>query len=179
VQGCKVNQHRQPKLTCTRILQWADVHRQETEQWPSSHSGRVRRIEGETWDRVDSALRRGARGPPGGSSLAQLLADRRGARNPAGAWRFQNNKLIKTELCSMKLSKARVVVTYCKQSDCDSASRHSGQVCSMFGGMDRLRKLGLAELTIPDKPQSKNQKMRITEKGRARLAEEWTSMTSL
>jgi ATP-dependent DNA helicase RecG len=38
--------------------------------------------------------------------------------------------------------------------------------------MDRLRKLGLAELTIPDKPQSKNQKLRITEKGRAWLAKE-------
>jgi hypothetical protein len=82
-QGCKVNQHRQPKLTYTRILQWADVHREETEQWPNSHSGRVRRIPGETWDRVDTALRRGARGLPGGSSLAQLLADRRRVRNPA------------------------------------------------------------------------------------------------
>ncbi len=36
--------------------------------------------------------------------------------------------------------------------------------------MERLRNLKLAELTIPDKPQSKNQKMRITKTGRAWIA---------
>ncbi len=35
--------------------------------------------------------------------------------------------------------------------------------------IDSLRNLGLLELTIPDRPQSKNQKMRITRQGRARL----------
>ena len=37
--------------------------------------------------------------------------------------------------------------------------------------MDKLRKVGFTELTIPDKPQSKNQKMRITQRGRTWLAE--------
>ena len=36
--------------------------------------------------------------------------------------------------------------------------------------MERLRNVKFAELTIPDKPQSKNQKMRITAAGRAWLA---------
>ena len=36
--------------------------------------------------------------------------------------------------------------------------------------LERLRQHGLAELTIPDKPRSRNQKMRITEKGKAWLA---------
>jgi ATP-dependent DNA helicase RecG len=36
--------------------------------------------------------------------------------------------------------------------------------------MERLRRLGLAELTIPDKPQSKNQKMQITTAGLAWIA---------
>ena len=36
--------------------------------------------------------------------------------------------------------------------------------------MEQIRRLGLAELTIPDKPQSKNQQLRITDAGRARLA---------
>jgi len=41
----------------------------------------------------------------------------------------------------------------------------------LYKAIDHLRNLGLVELTIPDKPQSKNQKMRITESGRAWLAE--------
>lgn len=36
--------------------------------------------------------------------------------------------------------------------------------------LERLRSLELIELTIPDKPRSRNQKMRITEKGKAWLA---------
>jgi len=35
--------------------------------------------------------------------------------------------------------------------------------------IDSLRNIGLIELTIPDKPQSKNQRMRITRQGRAWL----------
>jgi ATP-dependent DNA helicase RecG len=40
----------------------------------------------------------------------------------------------------------------------------------LYKAIDHLRKLGLIELTIPEKPQSKNQKMRITGKGHAWLA---------
>ena len=36
---------------------------------------------GETWLAADMALRHGRRGLPGGSSLAMLLADKRGVRN--------------------------------------------------------------------------------------------------
>jgi hypothetical protein len=39
---------------------------------------------GETWQRLTQALERGQRGLPGGSSLRQLLAQRRGYRNPKG-----------------------------------------------------------------------------------------------
>jgi hypothetical protein len=46
-------------------------------------------------------------------------------------------------------------------------SKRSGHLSK---AMERLRKRGLAELTIPDKPQSKNQKMRITEAGQTWLA---------
>ena len=35
----------------------------------------------------------------------------------------------------------------------------------LFKAIDHLRKLRSIELTIPNKPQSENQKMRITEKG--------------
>jgi ATP-dependent DNA helicase RecG len=40
----------------------------------------------------------------------------------------------------------------------------------LYKAIDHLRKLGFIELTIPEKPQSKNQKMRITGKGHAWLA---------
>jgi ATP-dependent DNA helicase RecG len=46
-------------------------------------------------------------------------------------------------------------------------TRRSGHLSRVT---ERLRRLGLAEFTIPDKPQSRNQKMRITEAGRAWLA---------
>ncbi len=46
----------------------------------------------------------------------------------------------------------------------------SGRSGHLKKAMERLRKLGLAELTIPDKPQSRNQKLRITENGKAWLA---------
>lgn len=38
-----------------------------------------------------------------------------------------------------------------------------------YKSIDRLRYLGFIDLTIPDKPQSRNQKMRLTEKGKAWL----------
>ncbi len=75
--------HARRPLTVTRILRWADAHHEETGEWPNGHSGPVRHVRGETWDHVDSALRSGLRGLAGGASLARLLADRRGVRNPA------------------------------------------------------------------------------------------------
>ena len=46
----------------------------------------------------------------------------------------------------------------------------SGRSGHLKKSLERLRRFGLADLTIPDKPQSRHQKMRITEKGRAWLA---------
>jgi hypothetical protein len=69
-----------PPLTVEQILLWADYHRQQTGDWPSGKSGSIPGT-GETWMGVDQALRAGCRGLPGGSTLAQLLAEHRGKRN--------------------------------------------------------------------------------------------------
>jgi hypothetical protein len=68
-----------PELTEERILSWADRHRQTTGAWPRVKSGLVAGADGETWGAVDSALTRGCRGLPGGTSLAKLIAARRKA----------------------------------------------------------------------------------------------------
>src|SRR5262249_12317852 len=72
-----------PEFTIDRILAWADAHRGSTGAWPSAHSGKIQAAPTDTWLAVDKALRVGRRGLPGGSSLGQLLKERRGVRNHA------------------------------------------------------------------------------------------------
>ncbi len=68
-------------LTEDKILAWSDAHRARTGQWPRSKSGVVLDAPDETWQAVNQALDKGARGLPGGSSLPKLLSERRGVRN--------------------------------------------------------------------------------------------------
>jgi len=82
-----LNQHRgvrnrKAALTLGNILAWADAHHRRTGAWPKTKSGPVREAPLENWSAINSALGQGTRGLSGGSSLAKLLADRRGARNP-------------------------------------------------------------------------------------------------
>jgi hypothetical protein len=71
-----------PKLSVTAILQWADRHHRRTGQWPNYRThGKIPGSGGTTWSGVRSALESGSRGLPGGSSLAQLLAEHRCVRN--------------------------------------------------------------------------------------------------
>lgn len=70
-----------PPLKITDILRWADAHFRRTGSWPTRTCGPIADAPGETWHAVDSALFAGIRGQPGGSSLARLLAKRRGVRN--------------------------------------------------------------------------------------------------
>src|SRR5437588_513518 len=70
-----------PPFTIDQILAWADHHFAQSGRWPTAKSRRIPGSLGENWRRVDSALRLGLRGLPGGSSLAQLLAENRGVRN--------------------------------------------------------------------------------------------------
>lgn len=70
-----------PKLTITEIVIWARSHFQLTGRFPTRSSGPAALANGETWESIDLALRKGGRGLPGGSSLAKLLAKQLGVRN--------------------------------------------------------------------------------------------------
>jgi len=71
-------------LTVDQILAWADAHHAATGHWPVEGSGPLSGVPGESWGALSLALTKGLRGLPAGSSLARLLAERRGARNPKG-----------------------------------------------------------------------------------------------
>ncbi len=75
------NRSAPPPLTCDQILAWADAHRTRTGRWPTAASGAVLAAPQETWVALNAALSTGARGLPGGSSLARLLAEHRGKRH--------------------------------------------------------------------------------------------------
>jgi hypothetical protein len=62
-------------LTVEMIRTWMETHRAATGRWPNTCSGPIPGTSGESWSRVDSALRAGCRGLPGGSSLRRLCHD--------------------------------------------------------------------------------------------------------
>jgi hypothetical protein len=69
-----------PPLTATMILSWADDHHKKTGSWPTRTSAPVAAAPGERWAGIDTALREGFRGLPGGDNLAGLLQRERGVR---------------------------------------------------------------------------------------------------
>ena len=75
------NEKALPLLRVGDILSWADAYHVRHGAWPTSQSGPIAEAPGETWSRVHHALYQGGRGLRGGSSLARLLAERRGVRN--------------------------------------------------------------------------------------------------
>jgi hypothetical protein len=83
-----------PTLYISQILRWADAYHKRTGSWPNLNCGRIAGTLDETWRRIDSALRIGLRGLPGGSSLARLLAERRGVRNLSCLPRLSINQIL-------------------------------------------------------------------------------------
>lgn len=69
-----------PVLTIGQVLAWADAFRVKHGRWPRATDGRVEGTD-EKWYNLSASLRYGTRGFPGGSSLAQVLAEHRGHRN--------------------------------------------------------------------------------------------------
>lgn len=78
-------------LTEDQILFWAEAHKERTGRWPTHKSGVIYGASGESWRRVDDALRQGYRELPGGSSLAKLLQVKHGVKN------VQNQQPLTTE----------------------------------------------------------------------------------
>jgi hypothetical protein len=76
------NVHTLPRLTLAQVLAWADANHATTGRWPIEDSGPVSGVPGSTWNGISMALTKGHRGLSPGSSLARLLAERRGAPNP-------------------------------------------------------------------------------------------------
>ncbi len=77
----KQRRPRAPLLELNQILGWCDGYQAANGRWPTLNSGRIPGTLSETWRRVDSALRLGLRGLPGGTSLAVMLVEQRGVRN--------------------------------------------------------------------------------------------------
>lgn len=83
-----LSEHRQirnlgdlPPLSLERILSAAKHFHEHHGKWPNVQSGYTNEKDGDTWAAIDSALRLGGRGLPGGSSLAQLLHEQLGVQN--------------------------------------------------------------------------------------------------
>jgi hypothetical protein len=72
---------RRRAMSIPEILDWADAYHARYHKWPKKDSGVIADCREETWKYVDTALRNGYRGLPGGSSLAALLHQRRGIQN--------------------------------------------------------------------------------------------------
>ena len=91
----KPPRQRPPLLEIEQILAWADAYHARHGRWPLRHSGPVAGTWGETWSGVDTALHNGRRGFRGGSTLARLLAKRRGVRNPKDPPRLSVGQVLK------------------------------------------------------------------------------------
>jgi superfamily II DNA or RNA helicase len=76
------NATRPPNLAVEQVLKWADHHYEKRGKWPNSSSGMVHAAPGESWRNINMSLHVGRRGLPIGLSLAKLLAEKRGVRNP-------------------------------------------------------------------------------------------------
>lgn len=81
-------------LEVSQILAWADAFHRRKGHWPRILSPRVPAMHRLSWRKIDNALRYGLCGLPGGSSLAHLLGEARGARNVANPPRLSAQQVL-------------------------------------------------------------------------------------
>lgn len=74
------------RVTEDQIFRWAKSCFRRTGNWPQAADGPVPEAERTTWDSLNKALIRGARGLPGGSCLKKLLVARRAIRRGRRCW---------------------------------------------------------------------------------------------
>jgi hypothetical protein len=67
-------------FTISEVLSLADAYHERYGKWPKDHSGRIPQPFAKFWQRIGGALKRGRYGLPGGTTLARLLNQERGAR---------------------------------------------------------------------------------------------------
>jgi len=79
-------------LTEEQIIGWARKHRRLTGRWPSQTSGLVIGNPDKSWGNIQSALYKGSRGLPGGSSIAKLLDPVRGRSLTSSRKKAQRRK---------------------------------------------------------------------------------------
>jgi hypothetical protein len=78
---------RRPPLTIDDILSLADAWHAQTGRWP-------RERDKPNWRSIDEALRYGRRGLPRGTTLARILAEQRGVRNPLALTRLTVRRIL-------------------------------------------------------------------------------------
>ncbi|MCW3096760.1 MAG: hypothetical protein JWL77_2378 [Chthonomonadaceae bacterium] len=85
---------RWPDWTIEDILALADAFYEKHGKWPSSNSGRISDASPDTWTGIDLALTRGNRGLPGGTTLARLLIECRGAYDRSKVPQLDTEKIL-------------------------------------------------------------------------------------
>lgn len=100
-----------PRLPLSQIRTWANAYRRKTGEWPNLDSGPIPNAQGLDWRIVDTALRDGLRGLPGGSSLCRMFGrkvDRRFKSRMAAEQATQPDRAAKKEIAAVRRkSKAR------------------------------------------------------------------------
>jgi hypothetical protein len=71
-----------PRFSVKQVLAWADAYYRRHGRWPKIASGTIAEAPGESWRRVNTALKQGNRGFLGGSSLPSFLAKYRRIKKP-------------------------------------------------------------------------------------------------
>lgn len=89
----KTSRNNLPRLTVKRVLAWADAYHRQHGRWPTQAAGMIEGTN-ENWRNIEDCLRRGNRGLPGGSSLAQLLESHRDRINPINRPKLTEGKIL-------------------------------------------------------------------------------------
>lgn len=72
-----------PPIYEWQVLAWADAYHMRHGKWPNTASGQIEEAPDISWAALNNAMEQGSRGLPAGRSLARLLSEVRGLRNPA------------------------------------------------------------------------------------------------